>query len=278
MGARTPAQGHWSSHFPPPPSEMQCPPPLCPALPEPTPRPEVWAPSKLLPRSFPPGSPNTSTPITLAITSLQFPDLGRVLPRDPAHSPATPGPTRPAPRQQRQTWGGHQAGLEGAWLGGGSWARALHGGAFLRAAAGQGLGRPAAPLQSLLDGGRVGGQAGQLVEDAALPDDGVHQAGVACGEGEPRLREPFASPTPACRASWDSVNPGGRRRAQDRRPRRGGQPGVCANGDYTTMSPFWERASQRGLPVPLPDTFRTPSRPLATSTKGHSAPECTRAS
>lgn len=175
------------------------------------------------------------------------------LSRDPAHSPAPPGPTRPAPRQQRRTWGGHQAGLEGARLSGGSWARALHGGAFLRAAAGQGLGRPPAPLQSLLDGGRVGGQAGQLVEDAALPDDGVHQAGVACGEGEPRLREPLASPptpaTPTCQASWEGVNPGGRRHAQDRRPRRGGQLGVCAHGGYATMSPFWERASQRSPPL-----------------------------
>lgn len=84
---------------------------------------------------------------------------------------------------QCQTWGSHQAGLECAWLGGGSRAGALHGGTLLRASARQGLGRPAAALQRLVDGGRVSGQVGQLVEDAALPDDGVHEVGVACGKG-----------------------------------------------------------------------------------------------
>lgn len=84
---------------------------------------------------------------------------------------------------QGQTWGGHQAGLESARLGRGSGAGALHGGTLLRAGSGQGLRCPSAPLQGLVDGRRVGGQVGQLVEDAALSDDGVDQVGVACREG-----------------------------------------------------------------------------------------------
>ena len=104
--------------------------------------------------------------------------------------------TSPASRQH-WTWGGHQAGLEGARLSGHGGAGPLHGSAFLRARAGQGFRRPAAPLQRLVDGRRVSGQVGQLVEDAALPDDGVDQVGVACGRGGGCLSEaPLPYPPP----------------------------------------------------------------------------------
>lgn len=110
-------------------------------------------------------------------------------PSQPSRAPPVPPPqpllslsTALASRQHR-TWGGHQAGLEGARLSGHGGAGPLHGGALLRARAGQGFWRPAAPLQRLVDSWRVSGQVGQLVEDAALPDDGVDQVGVACGRG-----------------------------------------------------------------------------------------------
>lgn len=104
------------------------------------------------------------------------------LPRYLHPDPCCHFPQPPASRQHR-TWSGHQAGLEGAWLSGRGGVGPLHGGAILRARAGQGFGQPAAPLQCLMDGRRVGGQVGQLVEDTALPDDGIDQVGVACGRG-----------------------------------------------------------------------------------------------
>lgn len=55
---------------------------------------------------------------------------------------------------------------------------ALHGHRLLGAGAGNDIRGLPLPLQGLLDGGRIGGQVGQLVEHVALADDGVHQVAV----------------------------------------------------------------------------------------------------
>lgn len=128
--------------------------------------------------------------------SLHFRDAVSDSPPSPVPPPSQPSwaPPIPPPQpllslstalasRQHRTWGGHKAGLEGARLSGHGGAGPLHGGTLLRARAGQGFRRPAAPLQRLVNSWRVSGQVGQLVEDAALPDDGVDQVGVACGRG-----------------------------------------------------------------------------------------------
>lgn len=85
-----------------------------------------------------------------------------------------------------------------------------------------------------MDGGRVGGQVGQLVEDAALSDDGVDQVGVACGKGAG-----FASGGPlgvlsTGWASWEGefggqegVEPRERRCSGEKQLGQGWQPAVC---------------------------------------------------
>lgn len=59
--------------------------------------------------------------------------------------------------------------------------RALHGHRLLGAGAGDDIWGLPLPLQSLLDGGGVRRQIGQLVEHVALADDGVHQVAVPWG-------------------------------------------------------------------------------------------------
>lgn len=56
--------------------------------------------------------------------------------------------------------------------------RALHGYSLLGAGAGNDVWRLPLPLQSLLDGGSVGRQVGQLVENVPFADDCVNQIAV----------------------------------------------------------------------------------------------------
>lgn len=76
------------------------------------------------------------------------------------------------------TWYSNQAGLECSGLRRHSRVGALHGHRLLRAGAGNDIWGLPLPLQGLLDGGRIGGQVGQLVEHIAFADDGVHQVAV----------------------------------------------------------------------------------------------------
>lgn len=76
------------------------------------------------------------------------------------------------------TWSGLQAGFECAWLGGYSRSGALHGLILYRVRSRDS--RPLLLLQGPLNRRRVGRQVGQLVEDASLTDDGVHQVEVTC--------------------------------------------------------------------------------------------------
>lgn len=81
-------------------------------------------------------------------------------------------------QMSKATWHGHQTGLQSAGLSWHSWPWALHRHRLLRAGARNSIWRFPLPLQGLLNGGRVGGQVGQLMEDVALPNDGVHQITV----------------------------------------------------------------------------------------------------
>lgn len=45
-----------------------------------------------------------------------------------------------------------------------------------------------------MDGRRVTGQVGQLVEDPTFADDGIDQVGIACGRNVSALRKPFSFP------------------------------------------------------------------------------------
>lgn len=74
---------------------------------------------------------------------------------------------------------GDQAGLQCArfcWHG---WVGSLHGHRLLGAGAGDDIWRLPLALQSLLDGGGVRRQVGQLMEHVAFPDDGVNQVAVS---------------------------------------------------------------------------------------------------
>lgn len=77
-----------------------------------------------------------------------------------------------------QTWGSRETGLKSAWFCGGGRAGTLHGRALLGTSPGQGLWCPPPSLKCLMDGGWVGGQVGQLVEDSTLTDDGIDQVGI----------------------------------------------------------------------------------------------------
>lgn len=57
--------------------------------------------------------------------------------------------------------------------------RALHGYSLLGASAGNDIWRLPLPLQSLLDGGHIRGQVGQLVEHVTFADDCVHEVAVS---------------------------------------------------------------------------------------------------
>lgn len=56
--------------------------------------------------------------------------------------------------------------------------RALHGHGLLGAGAGNHIWGLPLPLQSFLDGSRIRGHVGQLVEHVTFADDGVHQVAV----------------------------------------------------------------------------------------------------
>lgn len=78
----------------------------------------------------------------------------------------------------RLTWSGCEAGLECPWLSRDGRTRALHRDCFHGAGTRHAGCSPLLSLHGLLDGGVVRGQVGQLVEDVALADYGVHQVTV----------------------------------------------------------------------------------------------------
>lgn len=123
-----------------------------------------------------------------------------------------------------------------------------------------------------MDGGRVGGQVGQLVEDAALSDDGVDQVGVACGKGAGLASGRPLVVLSTWRACWEGefggqegVEPRERRCAREKQLGQGWHAAVCANCGYTKTLPFWKRASGLSSVGPLLVPSRPPSQ---LSTKG----------
>lgn len=104
-----------------------------------------------------------------------------------------PSPTLSQP-EGIQTWSGYQASLQGAWFRRGSRAGTLHRSTLLGTGPGQGLRCPPPPLECLVDGRRVSGQVGQLVEDSTFADDGIDQVGITCGRNVSALRKPFSFP------------------------------------------------------------------------------------
>lgn len=82
-------------------------------------------------------------------------------------------------RNRISTWNCNQTGLQCTRLCRHSRVRALHGYSLLGASAGNYVWRLPLPLQSLLDGGNIRGQIGQLVEHITFADDCVNQVAVS---------------------------------------------------------------------------------------------------
>lgn len=202
-----------------------------------------------------PGSPMPPTPEALAVT---------FRPPRPAVS------TGPGVAHQRLVLG------NSAWLSGRSGRDPSMKRLPPRARAGQGFGAGGGSRCSALQpwmARRVGGQVGRLVEDTALPDDGIDQVGVPVGGwGCLQAGGPHAIPPPerlpGLQRAWrdERVSTPGRKRRP--RHRRQGVGRVGAGAGWGA-APGCHLSAKELLEADSPCPSLVSGDPLTTSTKGN---------